>query len=208
MGSFRETILLYHQLLENPTGSMTKNETDESRMKKNFLSIYFLVSADYLCILWSFVWHISQYYLPEIRGEINNSTMTTSTLATAEDVPHVTKTWDPFKLNETHWRSRKFFQCLDPGPTGWAITGPTGNQAGTSQTHFSLLALGERRARFLLPPAARGTQLCQLTLFFLLPKRFQSCDYIGNSFHCPVQLVFKFLALTAAEENSPSDRTR
>lgn len=34
MGSSRETILLYHQLLENPTGSMTKNETHESTISK------------------------------------------------------------------------------------------------------------------------------------------------------------------------------
>lgn len=154
MGSFRETILLYHQLLENPTGSMTKNKTDESRMKKNFLSIYFLVSADYLCILRSFVWHISQYYLPEIRGEINNSTMTTSTLATAEDVPHMTKTWDPFKLNETHWRSRKFFQCLGPRADGMSYHRAY-QEPGWYQPN-PLLSSGAGREEGTVPPSSCG----------------------------------------------------
>lgn len=42
MGSSRETTVLYHQLLENPTGSMTKDETDKSTISK--LSNHFLSS--------------------------------------------------------------------------------------------------------------------------------------------------------------------
>jgi len=43
--------------------------------------------------------------------------MTTSRSATAQDVLHVTKTWDPLKFKETHWNPFKFSHYPDPRPT-------------------------------------------------------------------------------------------
>lgn len=86
MGSSRETTVLYHQLLENPTGSMTKDETDKSTISK--LSDHFLFSLRLPVYPMITSMTCLHHYLPERINELfyyDNFSVSHSTGCTPRD---------------------------------------------------------------------------------------------------------------------------